>query len=161
MWRIEMGYNAYGYLGAYIELPKVEKKSKQLIRRCSNKSCVNHKSEKISKEVDFCSKCGKEIEQEITKYQVENYYNFAEENGLDPEKFAQVRNDLDILIPNRGFGSQISWDENTEIKEEFVWGETKKYIAEFTKEAQEFINKFKEIYNIELKVKFGVVSYIM
>ena len=89
------------------------------------------------------------------------YYEFAEENGLDPEKFAQVRDDGKALIPNRRFGAIKSWDENEELIQEFIWGDSRKCIVDFTKEAQDFINKFKEVYKIDLEVKFGVITYIM
>lgn len=159
-----MGYNAYNYIGAYIEMPTVEKEINKTIRRCSNKACSNHKNEKMSSSFKFCNQCGKEIE-EFSKKEVKttipDYYSFAEDNGFDPEEFSQVQNNREVLIPNRRFGSIEYWDENEEIAYEFNTQDTQKAIEEYIKVAQPFIDKFKEIYNIELKVKFGVVSYIM
>lgn len=159
-----MGYNTYGYLGAYIEMPSVEKIEKKQIRRCSDENCSNHKNEKMSKEIHFCSKCGTEIEEFEVNVKVNKtfrYYEFAEENGLDPEKFAQVRDDGKALIPNRRFGAIKSWDENEELIQEFIWGDSRKCIVDFTKEAEDFLDRFKEVYKIDLEVKFGLITYIM
>ena len=46
---LNYGYNTYGYLGAYIEMPSVEKIEKKQIRRCSDENCSNHKNEKMSR----------------------------------------------------------------------------------------------------------------
>lgn len=159
-----MGYNAYNYIGAYIEMPMVEEEYTKTIRRCSNTSCSNHRNEKMSSSFKFCNQCGKEIEElsnKEVKTRIPDYYSFAEDNGFDPEEFSQVQNNREILIPNRHFGSVSSWDENEEIAYEFNPKDGQKAIEEYTKVAKAFIDKFKEIYNIELKVKFGVVSYIM
>ena len=120
-----MGYNSYGYLGAYIEMPTVDETEIKQIRRCSDENCSNHKNEKMSKESHFCSKCGTEIEEFEVNVKVNKtfrYYEFAEKNGLDPEKFAQVRDDEKALIPNRRFGTIKSSDENEEVTQEFIWG---------------------------------------
>lgn len=158
-----MGYNSYNHFGAYIEMPEIKKEVTKTIRRCSNKSCSNHKIENMSKDSQFCHKCGEQVEQFDKKNTVNvqlNYYDFAEKNGLDPEIFAQVQ-DQYILIPNRHFGKVTSWDQNEQFSVEFDWGDSRKAMVEFTNEAQKFIDKVKEIYAIELQVKFGIVSYTM
>ena len=157
-----MGYNAYNHMGAYIELPQVQEQYTKVIRRCSQKECSNHKNENMSKDFHFCNKCGTEIEEIETKeirWTALDYYSFAEENGLDPEEFTQMNES--ILIPNRSFGSTVNWDENEQITQEFSVEEAQRCIEEYTRYAKEFMDKVKEIYNIDLKVKYGVVSYIM
>ena len=159
-----MGYNTYSYLGAYIEMPTIEMKEKQTKRRCSDVNCSNHKKENMSEEIHFCSKCGTEIEEFEVQKNVSKtfrYYEFAEKNGLDPEKFAQVQEAGKFLISNRRFGSVKNWDDNEEIAQEFIWGDSRKCIVDFSKEAQDFLDKFKEAFNVELQVKFGIITYIM
>lgn len=158
-----MGYNAYNHFGAYIEMPEIEKVVNKTIRHCSAKSCSNHKNEKMSKESQFCSKCGEKVEefnQKNTVTALLQYYSFAEEHGIDSEKFSQVQEQY-MLIPNRDFGSIAHWDGSEQVTVEFVWGDSRKALVDFTKEAKEFIDKVKEIYGVELQVKFGIVPYIM
>ena len=40
-------------------------------------------------------------------------------------------------------------------------GDSRKCIVDFTKESQDFLDKFKEVYKIDLEVKFGLITYIM
>lgn len=158
-----MGYNAYNHFGAYMEVPKIEKITKKTIRRCSDTKCKNHKNEKMSVESNFCNICGTEIEEfkkENKEVSLLSYHSFCEENGLDSEKFSQVQQGY-MLIPNYRFGIVSSWDENDEKTIEFDWGESRKAIIEFTTEAKDFIDKVKEVYGLEIEVKFGIVSYIM
>lgn len=159
-----MGYSSYNYLGAYIELPEVEKTYKKEIRRCSDTNCSNHRKEEMPKDARFCIKCGTEIEEfEVAKTtkKVIDYYNFAQKHNFDPELFTQVQNDRKILIPNRNFGSVERWEEDEDVVVEFVWGDSRKAIVEYTKNAQEFIDKVKEVYGVDLQVKYGIVAYTM
>lgn len=159
-----MGYNAYNHFGAYMEVPEIEKTTKKKIRRCSDTKCKNHKNEKMSVEAHFCNVCGTEIEEfEKEKKEVSllSYYSFCEEHGLDPEKFSQVQEGY-MLIPNYRFGTVANWsDEDNQKTIPFVWGDSRKALVEFTNEAQDFIDKVKEVYGVEIEVKFGIVSYVM
>lgn len=155
-----MGYNTYHHFGAYIEMPKIEETTTKTIRRCTAKSCTS-KSKKLPENSHFCNECGAKVEhfEQINKVtNMLDYYSFAEENGLDPEVFAQVQRDL-MLIPNRRFGTVARWEEDEEKTVELVWGDSREALVKFTKEAKEFIHKVKEVYGIELQVKFGIVSY--
>lgn len=159
-----MGYTAYSYVGAYVKLPQVEKNYTKTVRRCSDENCSNHKKEEMPKDARFCIKCGTEIEEievKAKKTAVLKYYEFAEEHGLDPDHFSQVQNSYNVLIPNYSFGALASWDEDDEITKEIDFKEAQKIVEEYKENAQNFIDKVKEIYGIELQVKFGVVSYTM
>lgn len=159
-----MGYSAYSYVGAYIELPEVETTYTKTVRRCSDESCSNHTKEDMPKDASFCVKCGKAIEElavSVKKSKVIDYYSLGEKYGFDSELFSQVQNNRSILIPNRYFGEIESWDGDEEVLKEFNWDDAINAIKEYTKNAQVFIDKVKEVYGIELQVKFGVVSYTM
>lgn len=159
-----MGYSSYSYVGAYVKLPQVEKTYTKTVHRCSDENCSNHAKEEMPKDARFCIKCGTEIEEleiEAKKTSVLKYYEFAEEHGLDPDHFAQVQNSYNVLIPNYSFGALASWDEDEEITKEIDFKEAQKIVEEYKENAQNFIDKVKEIYGIELQVEFGVVSYTM
>lgn len=159
-----MSYSSYSYLGAYIELPEVEKTYTKHIRRCSDENCSNHKKEEMPQDARFCIKCGTEIEElevESKKISVIKYYSFAQTHDLDPDQFTQVQSANNILIPNYNFGSLECWDENEEVNQEIDFQQAQKVVEEYTQHAQRFIDKVKEVYAIELKVKFGVVSYTL
>lgn len=157
-----MGYSTYNHMGAYIELPEIEEEYTRVIRRCSDQKCSNHKNEHMSQDFHFCNKCGTEIEEIETKekqFTALDYYSFAEENGLDPEEFTQMNDN--VLIPNRSFGSTINWEESETFAKEFSVEEAQRCIKDYSHYAKGFMNKVKEIYNIELKVKYGIVSYVL
>lgn len=158
-----MGYKLYNNICAYIQLPNVEEEKTEKKYCCSNTDCINHKKN-LSVSVKFCSQCGGKIDYVVkkeTKMCVPDYYNFAEENKLDPDRFCQVQNNRQILISNKLFGSVLSWENEDEIVNEITCEEIIREIEKFTEMAQCFIDKFKEVYGIELKVKFGIVSYSM
>lgn len=64
-----MGIDSNIYVGAYIELPKVETETVKDIYCCSNESCLQHLNVMMPTRDNFCAVCGSKAEHfKIIKY---------------------------------------------------------------------------------------------
>jgi hypothetical protein len=154
-----MGMNMYGYIGAYVTIPEVKHEEKSEIYRCSSNVCRNHKY--MNRDFAFCPICGASGE-EHTVIKVEegspSYYSFAQEHGLDED--ALFSNDSNQLQPNKGYhGISQSFSDRDDSNDFEITVEDITYsITAFKDAYKEFLDKFKEVYGIELEVKYGVVT---
>src|SRR5579875_1978594 len=119
-----MGCEFNVYVGAYAIMPEVKQKIKENKYGCSNTNCANHSKMKTSDK--FCSLCGSpgmntETETEVKKRI--DWYNFAEDNGFEPE-FLYSPGETRYLIGNqKSYGdtySEYSNNSDIEFNSEYI-----------------------------------------
>lgn len=155
-----MGINMYGYIGPYAEMPQVHQKIVTNKYRCSASDCKNHTQMDTANK--FCPLCGAKGEMHSTTKDVittPEYYRFVEEFDMGEDR---LREENGILIPNIGYkGFAWSFDD-TEDGQLFdittVDVESSK--EDFKNAYGDIMDKFKENYGVEMKVSFGVLTYI-
>jgi len=145
------------YVAAYVKLPVVDCVEKYEITACSNKNCINSKGSEKLKHENFCSKCGSKIvSKEISnvKRGELNWYDFLIENDLPEEVFSlsgsYLTYDIDVSI-------DVKYSDNN--ANEIKYEEIPNKIKEFKENFKEYADKLKELYNVELEVKYGVINY--
>lgn len=155
-----MSTSYLSYIGTYIELPNdflLSSKKEKTILSCVNKECKDFHKESSGK---FCSSCGNPIVSHKIEYTINSkfdYYDFADNNNLNPNALTTANNN--ILIPNlesKFSHSFYNYDiQSTEINIVLI----NNSINEFKHNNNEFINLFKITYNIDLSVKYGLVMF--
>ena len=156
-----MSMHLYGYVGAFARVPLVENQKTLKVYRCSDKNCSNHT--KMSESNVFCPKCGSKGEKHTETIKEEgqlNWFQFTEEHFSDPDIF--WCNEEGIIMPNRKFGSTASFSrEDGTMTKTINDKKMKKAIEEFKEKFQPFADKIKEIYNKDVQVEYGLVTYYM
>lgn len=160
-----MGVDNNFYLGAYVELPKVTVKSSENINTCMNKSCVNHMLS-LSKENVFCNKCGDKLMMHLKEGKETSrffdFFAFEEANNLPSSLFYTIgeSNKFRLLIPNVSIKNSLNISAQLDQVMQPINAE---YINVAIKEFKELLGPryeiLKKLYNIDLEVKFGLVSY--
>lgn len=156
-----MSMDFYGYVGAFARVPVIETENTVTVYRCSNKNCNNHT--KMSESNMFCPKCGNKGEkhsESVKQRKQLSWIQFTEEYFSDPEIF--WCNEEGIIMPNRKFGSTSSFSkEDGSMTKTINAKQIDKVIEEFKENFQPFTDKIKELYNKEVQVEYGIVTYYM
>jgi hypothetical protein len=164
-----MSMHMYTYLGPYLKLTLKTKTMTSKSRRCSNKSCKNHKGidgEYLNEsKVKFCSNCGSKIES----------YNLPAEEVHDSPDIDEMFNDeltsldsetaldgVEFYAANRikGIPRDFFLDRHEGLHEDLLKVDREAEIKWLQKYCEPFMSKLNKAYK---KVEFGwgLHTYIM
>lgn len=155
-----MGIDIYTYIGAYVNAPKVMSTVKEEKYHCPNNGCKNHKG--MAEHNNFCPICGSEGITTTTEKQAYDYLDFDElatKYNLKPDGL--MRFNENQYIPNRSLGGvSVNYSNRDDITNiEIETDDVLDSLDSFKDVFSDYIDAVEKEYNIDLQVKFGVVTY--
>lgn len=159
------------YLGCYFHLPKVNKLKTRKKKICSNESCVNHQVKNtLDSRARFCPQCGQAIVEKSFNEEIIEYLRTYDIEQKAKEEMSKVDwVDAFVMADPENYKGVVYSNFSTYIKDmdsvESPVDFSELNIEQEKKKFEEMLDKkgfrkfLKDYYNIDVEVKYGLITY--